>query len=152
MLKETRFYVDQSKNHAFYWEKKVTKSDGEQEKKYDWDVPEYSQDVMSSIFYVRAFEWKVGETHAFRVADNEENLVFKGKALRRETLNLDVGTFPCIVIKPDIELHGKLKNTTDLFIWMSDDDRHYILKIEAKPTFGTLVFEATKITAGEPSP
>lgn len=149
-LKEARFFIDWSKNQASYWENKVTKKSGREEKKLQWEVPPYSQDVFSSIFYLRVFQWAPGVENAFRVADDEQNLIFRGKALRREKITVGAGTFQAIVIKPDVELKGQFKPVGDIFIWLSDDDRKYILKIESKIKIGTIVSEATRIVPGSP--
>jgi hypothetical protein len=148
-LQETRFFIDWSKLHASFWEKKVTKKDGPEETKKEWDVLEYSQDVFSSAFYLRVFPWAVGDEHAFRVTDNAENLIFRGKALRREKLSTSIGDFQAIVIKPDIELRGQFKPVGDIFIWISDDDRKLILRIECKIKIGTLVSEIVELSPGK---
>jgi hypothetical protein len=149
-IRESRAYFDRQKGMAQYWERKVTEKDGEEEKKYHWDIPDYSQNVFSSAFYMRVFQWKVGEEHSFRVADSGENLIFRAKAIRAEKISVEAGDFNAIVIKPEIELKGKFKPVGDIYIWLSDDDRKYILKIESKIKIGTLVSEAISIEPGQP--
>ncbi|MFZ4403537.1 MAG: DUF3108 domain-containing protein [Pseudobdellovibrionaceae bacterium] len=144
-LREARSYFDFEKNKAFYWEKKVTKKNGEEEKKQEWDILPYSQSVFSAIFYMRLFQWKSDKEYAFRVSDDKENLVFKGKAIRREKLSTEVGDFDTVVIKPEFTLQGTFKPIGDIFIWLSDDDRKLILRIESSIKIGTLVAEVTKI-------
>ena len=147
-LRESRFFIDWAKMQASFWEKKVTKKDGPEEKKMQWEVPEFSQDVFSSAFYMRVFPWVVGAEHAFRVTDNAENLIFRGKALRRETITTAAGTFQTIVIKPDIELRGQFKPVGDIFFWLTDDDRRFLVKIESKIKIGTIVSEVIEINRG----
>jgi len=150
-LKEARFFIDWKKNQASYWEKKVVpgkEAAGPEEKKLQWEVPEYTQDVFSSAFYVRVFDWDVGTEHAFRVTDNGENLVFKGKALRREVLDTDAGKFKTIVIKPEVTLRGQFKPVGDIFLWLTDDDRKFIVRIESKIKIGTVVSEVISINRG----
>ncbi|MFS4460384.1 DUF3108 domain-containing protein [Bdellovibrio sp. HCB2-146] len=147
-LREAKMLFDQGK--ATYWEKKVTKDDGEKEKKLSWDILEYSQNVYSSVFYMRNFKWETGKEYSWRVADDEQNLVFSGKALRREVLQTKLGPMKAIVIQPNIVLKGKFKPIGDNLIWLSDDDRKYILRIEAKIKIGTLISEVVKINPGKP--
>lgn len=144
-LKEARSFFDLDKNHATYWEKKVTKKDGEEEKKQEWEILPFSQNVFSAAFYMRIFKWDVGKEYAFRVADDEQNLVFKGTAIRKEVLDTDLGPMKAIVIKPQVMLKGAFKPMGDIFIWLSDDEHKYILRIESKIKIGTLVSEVTKI-------
>lgn len=147
-LKEARFLMDWDKLQASYWEKKVTKKDGPEEKKDKWEIQLHTQDVFSGVFYMRVFPWKVGDSHAFRVADNGENLIFRAKALRREKISTAAGDFQTIVIKPEVELQGQFKPVGDIFFWLSDDDRHLILKIESKIKIGTIVSEVIRLEPG----
>lgn len=144
-LKEARFYIDWAKLTAFYWEKKYTEKEGEQEKKYDWEVLPYSQDVFSSLFYLRVFPWQTVPERAFRVADDKQNQIYRGKVLRKEQITVPAGTFNTIVIQPKIELQGKFKPSGDIFIWLSDDEHKQILKIQAKVTFGSIRAEASQV-------
>lgn len=149
-LKEARSYFDFDQLQAKYWEKKVTEKSGIEEKKLQWEILPYSQNVFSAIFYMRTFAWKPDKDYAFRVADDGENLTFKGRAIRRETLETEVGTFNAIVIKPEIMTKGAFKPVGDIYIWLSDDERKYVLRIESKIKIGTLTSEVTEIKPGAP--
>jgi hypothetical protein len=96
------------------------------------------------------FQWEVGKENAFHVADDEKNLIFRAKAVRKEHISTDAGEFDAIVIRPEIELKGKFNPVGDNYIWLSDDDRKYILRIESKIKIGTLVSEVTEIHPGAP--
>ncbi len=147
-IREARSFFDFEKNRATFWEKKVTEKDGETNTKEEWEILDFSQNVYSAAFYLRFFQWKVGTENAFRVANDSENLIFRAKAIRKEKLSTDIGTFDTIVIKPEIELKGKFKPVGDIFIWLSDDDRRYILRIESKIRIGTLVSEVIELNPG----
>lgn len=146
-LKEARMLFE--KNTATYWERRVTEKNGEEEKRLNWEILDYSQNLFSSVFYMRFFDWKVGVENSFRVADDNENLIFRAKAIRKEKISTDAGEFNAIVIQPQVELKGKFKPVGDIFIWLSDDDRKYILKIESKVKIGTLVSEITELVPGK---
>ena len=152
-LREGQMFFDHGKEIATYWEKKVVEKSGEEPKeetkKQEWEIQPYSQNVFSAAFYLRFFHWEVGKENAFRVANDKENLVFKAKALRKEKLSTDAGEFDAIVIKPEIVLKGVFKPVGDIFIWLSDDDRKYILRIESKIKIGTLVSEVVEIQPGQ---
>lgn len=149
-LRETRMLIEQDgdKYFANFWEKKFTEKNGEEQKRTRWEVPEYSQNVFSAVVYMRFFRWKLGTEYAYSVADNEENNLFKAKVVRREKLNTPVGIFDTIVIRPEVELKGKLKPVGENLIWLSDDDRKFILRIESKIKIGTLVSEVIELDRG----
>lgn len=148
-LREAKMAFDVNKGIATFWEKKVTKKDGEEEKKFTWDILPYSQNVYSAIFYLRNFTWEVGKEHAFRVANDKDNMIFSGKAVRKEVLKTKAGTFNTVVIKPNITLKGKFKPIGDNYVWITDDDRKYIVRIESKIKIGTLVSEVVEIKPGK---
>ncbi len=149
-LKQARSYFDFDQLKATYWEKRVTEKDGEEEKKLQWDILNYSQNVFSAIFYLRIFKWEIGKEYSFRVAHDQENLVFKGKALRKEKLKTEIGEFSAVVIKPEMMVKGIFKPVGDIFIWLSDDDRKYVLRIESSIRIGTLVSEVIRLNPGQP--
>lgn len=148
-LKDAKGLIDIQKNMATYWEKKFTKKSGQEEKKLEWEVLPFSQNVYSAAYYMRLFKWEVGKEYAFRVADQGENLVFRGKALRKEKLETDIGEFDTIVVKPEITVKGVFRPIGDIFFWLSDDDRKFILRIESNIKIGTIVSEVIRLNKGQ---
>ena len=148
-VREGRSYFDFQKLKATYEEKKVSKKKGVEEKKQEWDILPYSQNVFSVIYYMRLFAWKDGKSYSFRVADEKENLIFKGRAVSREVLDTDIGPIKAIKIKPEIILKGNFKPVGDIFIWLSDDERKIPLRIESKIKIGTIVSEITDYEPGQ---
>lgn len=149
-VKEAQMLFDHAKKQATYWERKVTKQGEVENKKQQWEIPAYAQNVFSAAFYMRVFQWEVGKENAFHVSDDEKNLIFRGKAVRKERLSTAIGDFDAIVIRPEFELQGKFNPTGDNYIWLSDDDRKYVLRIESKIKIGTLVSEIIQLNPGQP--
>ncbi|MEI7973496.1 MAG: DUF3108 domain-containing protein, partial [Bdellovibrio sp.] len=102
----------------------------------------------SAAFYIRNFVYRDGKTYPFRVANEGENLVFKAKVLRREILKTSIGEFPVVVIRPEIELKESYKPIGENLMFLSDDDRKYILRIESKIQIGTLISEVSELIPG----
>ncbi|MBL7543409.1 MAG: DUF3108 domain-containing protein [Bdellovibrionaceae bacterium] len=148
-IKDGKGLFDIKNNKATYWEKKFTKKDGQEEARKEWDILPFSQNVYSAAYYMRLFKWDVGKEYSFRVADAGENIVFKGKAIRKEKIETEVGDFEAIVIKPEITVKGIFKPIGDIYFWLSDDDRKYILRIESSIKIGTIVSEVIKINPGK---
>ena len=148
-LREAKMLFNTETNTAKFWEKKVTKADGEEEKRQEWEILPFTQNVYSAIFYMRNFQWEVGKEYAFRVGNDKENLVFSGKAVRREVLDTKLGPMKAIVVQINVVLKGKFKPIGDNFIWLSDDDRKFILRIESKIKIGSLVSEVISLSPGK---
>lgn len=147
-LKQAQAYFNNETLTASYWEKQYTEKAGEEEKKFSWDILPFSQNAFSGIFYMRIFNWKEEKSISFRVAEDKKNIVFTGTAIGKETLSTEAGDFKAIKVKASIVSRGALSQTGDIFIWVSDDDRKYILRIEAKIKIGTLVSEVIAIEPG----
>lgn len=134
---------------AQFWQKKYTEADGETETKKEWDILPFSQNAFSGLFYMRVFQWKLGKEISFRVSDDEKNIVFKGTALAKEKLSTDAGNFDAIKIKAQIVSRGALTPAGDIYLWLSDDERKLILRIEAKIKIGSLVSEVIEVRSGQ---
>ena len=146
-VKEAQSYFDNDSLRADYWEHKYTEKGGHEEKKQNWAILPFSQNPFSAIFYMRIFNWTVGKDYVFRVADDEKNVEFKAHALGKEVLTTEAGTFNTIKLKAEVVSRGKLK-ATDFYLWISDDSRKYVLRIDVKLPVGTLTSEAIKIQEG----
>jgi hypothetical protein len=148
-LREGRAFFNYETSKASYWEKKYTEKKGHEEKKQEWELLPFSQNVFSAIFYMRVFQWSVGKQISFRVSHDNETIIFKGTAVRKETIETDAGTFEAYVIKPEISVRGAFKPVGDIFFWLSADDRKYVLRIESNIKIGTLVSEVVEIKSGK---
>lgn len=147
-LAETRTFFDWKKNHATYWQKKFDENEKETKKELSWDVKPFSQNVVSAGYYLRTFQLKPGKKLAFRVADAGKNIKFTGEVLRREVLKTDIGQFKTVVVKPKIEVDGVFKQVGDILIWLTDDDRKFIVRAESKIKIGTIVGKLRALNPG----
>ena len=50
---------DWKNKKADYWERRVTKESGTEEKKKSWDLTPYSQNIYTAIQYVRIFQLRL---------------------------------------------------------------------------------------------
>ncbi len=148
-LRETRCFFNWQSLKGSFWDKRITKEDGVEEKKYDWDILPFSQNVFSAPFYLRTFKLAIGKKLVFRLAHEKDNILITAEVLRREKIETPAGTFNAIVLQPHIEIGGVFKPIGDIFLWLSDDDRKFILKIESKIKIGKIVAELKSLNRGE---
>ena len=149
-LREQRMYFDWTKKMAYFWDKRVTKEDGVEEKKLEWATELYSQTIFSGPFYLRSFQLVPGKKLAFRVANEGKNYVFTGEVLRRETITVPAGEFKTVVVRPKIQLDGNFQPMGEILFWLTDDDRKFFVRIESKIKIGTIVGVAREIQRGTP--
>ncbi len=138
-LSTIRSYFDWKKMKAHFWEKKITKKHGVEEKNLEWDIEPYSQNIFSAIFYLRTFTLTPGKKIQFRVSDNKKNMVVTGEVLRREVLKTELGEFKTVVIKPIVEIDGIFKPMGEVLFWLTDDDRKFVIRVESKIKIGTII-------------
>jgi hypothetical protein len=149
-LRETRSYIDWSHLMAYFWDKRVTQEHGVEEWKKEWAVPEYSQNVFSAPFYLRTFKLEPGKKVAFRLAHEGQNIIVTGDVLRREKISTPLGDMNTLVISPHIQIDGVFKPIGDVFLWVTDDDRKFYVRIESKIKIGKIVGLVKSIEKGAP--
>lgn len=147
-LAETRTFFDHKSSKANYWKKRITKDKGEESKKLEWDILPYSQNVISAAYYLRTFKIEPGKKLAFRVADEGKNIVFSGECVGRETLQTDVGPINTLVIVPKLTVDGVFTPVGEIKMWLTDDDRKFIVRMESKIKIGTIVAKLKSIEKG----
>lgn len=149
--KEGRGVFDWNAMKAFNWKKYV--DDGNvKEEKDEHPLELFSQNVYSAVFYLRNFKLAVGKQIVFRVNDAGKTLLFKGQVLRKETIETALGPKDTFVIKPQFELDGIFKPVGDIYMWITDDDRKYLVRMESKIKIGKIVGDLKAIEPGEDLP
>lgn len=144
-LVETKLFFDAKNKKANLWEKEVSKKKGERKKELHWDIPEFAQNTISALYYVRSMELYPGASFEFPVIDDGKNYVFKGKVLRAETIDTEIGQLDTLVIKPEFHLEGSLKPTGENLFWLTNDDRKFLVRIKAKVKIGNLYADVISI-------
>ena len=144
--RETRTFFDHEHLKAVFWDRKKLPNKKEVEKKkVEWDLLPFSQNVFSAAYYLRNFTLKVGKELKVRVGHEGKNIVMTAKVLRKETLYTDAGKFETFVVKPRFDIDGKFKPTGENYLWLTADDRKYIVRLESKIRIGSIVGEVQKI-------
>ncbi len=65
-------------------------------------------------------------------------------------MNTIFGRIPTIVVRPTLRVDGVPKPSGEIYIWLSDDDRRIILKLEAKVKIGTVIVWLREFKPGTP--
>lgn len=148
-LREVRSFFDWKALRGYVWDRKVTNDKGVKEQKYEWDILPYSQNVFSAPFYLRTFQLEPGKSVHYRIGHEGKNIVVTADVLRREKLSTPVGELDTLVVRPKIEIDGVFKPIGDVFFWLTDDDRKFIVRIEAKIRIGKVVAMVKSINKGQ---
>lgn len=139
LLRDARALHNWDQGRMYFWDKKITKENGVEEKKQDWEMPPFSQNIFSSLWYLRVFKLAPGKKIKFRMSHENENLIITCEVLRREKLNTSQGVLPTLVIRPSAEKDGVAKNIGENLFWLTDDDQKLMVRMESKIKLGTIV-------------
>lgn len=149
-LREVRMFFDWKTSKANLWEQRVTAEDGKQEKKKEWDLVPFSQNIYTALQYLRVFKLQEGKTYTYQVSDDGTTWSVKAKVIRREVLKTDLGSFKTVVVEPEVSTKGILKPMGEVYFWFTDDDRKFPIKFESKIKIGKLVGYLKALEKGAP--
>jgi len=106
-----------------------------------YPIPAYVHDILSAYYFVRTLDLK--SMHK----DDKIHLqnFYKDKVhdvdvriLGRERVEVDAGTFDCVVVEPLVTEGGLFKHAGRIIIWMTDDDRKIPVKVNTKVVIGSI--------------
>jgi hypothetical protein len=92
----------------------------------------------SFLYFVRTIPLVVGQTYDFNRYFRPDRNPVRIRVLRKERVRVPAGTFDAIVIQPVIKTKGIFSENGHAEIWLSDDERHIMLQLKSKLSFGSL--------------
>lgn len=137
-IKETRVSFDHPNLRAYYWAKRISQRWGDENiDRQDTIVPQ-ARDMFSALYYARTLSYKPGSVTKYPLYENKQNFEVEATPVGTEMLNTKVGVFQCLKLKVLVRVNNVLKQTGDIFLWLSDDSKKYIVKFDAKLKIGSL--------------
>ncbi len=110
-------------------------------------TPAYVHDILSAFYYVRALNLKgakKGQTFMLQNFYGKDAHDLRVRILGRERVEVEAGTFDCIVVEPLVVEGGLFKNEGRIVIYMTDDDRKIPVKVSTKVLIGSIDGELVK--------
>ena len=105
-------------------------------------IPENTQDIMSTFYYLRNYptidKLKVGESVAIDMFFDNETTKFKLKFIGTEDLETKFGVVPTMIFRPLVQSGRVFKEQESLTVWISDDDNKIPLRIQASLAVGSI--------------
>lgn len=141
---------DSQKQQTFYWNRWERKGQPKVESKIFNRIDSFPQDTLSSLYYLRTVPLPDGGVVEFPVVSEGNTVYARVSVVRRETLDTVLGRVRCVVLKPEAKTHGVLTRKGDSYMWLTDDDRRYLVRLEAKVKVGTVVATLKEVEPGIP--
>lgn len=107
---------------------------------------QYVQDLISAFYYARTLNWKdkkEGDIVSINYFYKDQFAPLTVRFEGREVVNVGAGEFKTFILKPMLK-EGFTSKTSDLYVYMSDDDRKIPVKVKVKIVIGALVGELTQ--------
>lgn len=133
LLRSTRFRVDKNKP---YTGKKAP--------------AEGTYGPLSSILYMRGRPLNVGDVETIHVFDGKREHDLRWTALAKERIKIGLGEFDAIKVEPRIirstgdKEDSNVEAVRTVYMWVSDDPSHLVLKIESEVFWGSVYAELIK--------
>ena len=105
------------------------------------DIPEFTLDILSAMYYMRTLPIEVGKTWTVTVLDNDKLYPLELVVERRERVSTKAGTFDCLVVEPKLKSGGLFKHEGRITVWVTDDHRKIPVLMKSKAIIGSIVVE-----------
>lgn len=141
---------DSRRRQTFYWNRWERPGQPKIETKVFKSIDPFPQDTLSSLYYLRSVPLPEGAVIEFPVVSEGNTVQARVAVVRRETLDTVLGKVRCVVLKPEAKTRGVLTRKGDSYMWLTDDDRRFLVRLEAKVKIGTVVANLKEVDPGLP--
>jgi hypothetical protein len=104
--------------------------------KKEIEIRDNTLDPLSSFYYIRTMKPEVGKSVYVDILDNKKIWSVEVRVLRKERISTGLGDFDTIVIKPLLKSEGIFNKRGDMYIWLTDDEKHVPVKMQTKVAVG----------------
>lgn len=106
-----------------------------------FSIPQFVHDIVSAFYYVRSVDLRSYKQGQILVLQNFFDRATHDLAVKvhgRQQVEVDAGTFNCIVVEPVIKSGTLFKYEGKLLLWLSDDERRIPVKVSTKIAIGSI--------------
>lgn len=126
--------------YTFNQFKKTVKTD----KGKEHQVPVGVQDMISAFYYARTFDYsnaQPNQVYEMSVFLDNELWPLRIRYLRKERIEIDKGTYDCMVFVPVVQEGRIFKKEEDMMVWVTDDENKIPVLAKAKILVGSVTME-----------
>jgi hypothetical protein len=109
-----------------------------------YPIPPYVHDAVSALYFVRTLDFsksRVGEKIMLQNFFKDTTYNLSVKFLGRQRIEVDAGTFDCIIVEPLMREGGLFKSEGRVLVWLTDDERKIPVKVSTKVVIGSIESE-----------
>lgn len=113
-----------------------------------YTVPRYVHDVLSSLYFMRAIDLKIGDTIMLDNFSKNKCYPLAVIVHGKEIIDVPAGKFKCIKVEPLLKAAGIFKNEGQLTVWLTDDRLRMPVLMKSKVVVGSIYTELTDYKIG----
>jgi hypothetical protein len=110
-------------------------------------IPKYVHDILSAFYYVRTLDltqYHKGEKISLENFYDGKTHPLDVMVLGRQKIQVEAGTFDCIVVEPMVVEGGLFKNEGSIRVWLTNDANKIPVKVSTKVVVGAIDITLTK--------
>ncbi|MCB4791918.1 MAG: DUF3108 domain-containing protein [Elusimicrobia bacterium] len=102
-------------------------------------IPNWAQDVLSSLYYLRTKNISDGKTISIDANSGGKSWPLSVRILRKEEIKVPAGSFKCYVVEPNIrEGTGIFQAKGSLSVWLTDDNKKTPVEMSSEIAIGSI--------------
>lgn len=137
-VRESIELYDSEKKVTYFRDKVVHKKKGKKDENFVKPIEPFPQDMISFFYYLRSVNYPEKGSVSFPIVSEGKTWEALVTVVRREMSDTPFGKVKTLVLKPETKFGGRFEKRGDSFIWMTDDDRRVITRVEAKIKIGKI--------------
>lgn len=111
-------------------------------------IPADVQDVLTSLYFLRTKEIRVGETVLIENHADKKNYPLEVRVIRTESVSVPAGEFECLVVEPILKASGLFQHQGRLTVWLTNDSKLMPVMMKGKIIVGTISAVLAEAKAG----
>jgi hypothetical protein len=140
---------DQVKGESVYKNKSQKKGERPESSQTVASITRFSQDTFSSYFYLRSLPLEIGETYRVPVVSEGNTMQVQAVVQGVDLIKACGERRQALQIRLDkLDGEGKPLPGQNNLVWLSNDERHILLRVDVTARFGHIVGELTAFTSG----
>lgn len=114
-------------------------------------IPNYLQDALSSLYYLRTRELVIGKPVIIDVFEEKKLWQLEILVLGKEKIETPAGEFDTVKVKPLLKFEGVFQRKGDVYIWLTDDERKMPVRMKSRIAIGSIFADLIEYTPKEPA-
>ncbi|HSB10882.1 MAG TPA: DUF3108 domain-containing protein [Blastocatellia bacterium] len=142
--REQKAVVDREAGRVTFFDRDLTTEKSEPKVK-EKPSPSWTQDLLSTIYYVRTQPLKEGDVVAIPVSDGGEVYNIEVVAGKREEVKTGLGKFKTVQLNAKVFDGRYIKRSGEMLVWVSDDETRIPLRAKVKTSGYTITAELKRL-------